>query len=157
MSVLKQTNKQNPTLSSPLLNSTAEQNIPLATVLAVVSLTQYHAHPQPTCCRGQRRPWCCASTAQKQLKHRSVISTVLATDLQHSNILAAVRKISSIPASPSTEFKSKSLPSVVTFISPYICHLQCLFRKIKTPKKFVKQVTCLSTKQLYFSPFFPCL
>lgn len=38
MSVLKQTNKQNPTLSSPLLNSTAEQNIPLATVLAVASL-----------------------------------------------------------------------------------------------------------------------
>lgn len=40
MSVLKQTNKQtNPyPLSSPLPNSTAEQNIPLATVLAVASL-----------------------------------------------------------------------------------------------------------------------
>jgi len=119
------------------------------------------AHPQPPHCGGSvrmRRPWCCASTAQQQLKHGSVISTVLATDLQHSNILAAVRKISSIPASPSTEFKPKSLPSVVTFISPYICHLQCLFRKIKTHKKFVKQVTCLSLPSSYiFSPFFPCL
>lgn len=120
-------------------------------------------HALPACllawwCEKPNSPWVCASTAQQQLKHGSVISTVLATDLQHSNILAAVRKISSIPASPSTEFKPKSLPSVVTFISPYICHLQCLFRKIKTHKKFVKQVTCLSLPSSYiFSPFFPCL
>jgi len=50
----------------------------------------------------QRRPWCCASTAQQLLKHLCVISTVLVTDLKLSVIQAAVKKTTFIPARPST-------------------------------------------------------
>lgn len=91
----KQTKK--PTLSSPLPNSTAEQNIPLATVLAVpaVSLPSIMATLSLLAVGGkrvkQRRPWCCASTAQHRLKHQCITNTALVTNPQHSTICAAMK------------------------------------------------------------------
>jgi len=50
----------------------------------------------------QRRPWPCAITAQQQLKDWCVINTALVTNLKHSTIRAAMKKINSIPARLST-------------------------------------------------------
>lgn len=45
----------------------------------------------------KRNPECCASAAQQQLKHHSVINIVLVTDLKLNKIWAAMKKINTIP------------------------------------------------------------
>lgn len=54
--------------------------------------------PQPTHCWGKsgklRKPWCCVSTVQQQLKHWHVINSVLVTNLKFR---AARKKINAVP------------------------------------------------------------
>ena len=51
----------------------------------------------------QERPWLCASTAQRWLKHPGVINAVSSSNPKQSPTLATRKKINSIPAKPSTE------------------------------------------------------
>lgn len=50
----------------------------------------------------KRKPWHCASTVQQQPKHLCVINASLATNPKHRTLQAAVKKVNSIPARPST-------------------------------------------------------
>lgn len=47
-------------------------------------------------------PWCCATTAELQLKHQCVNSTAVVTNPKQSSIWAAMKKINPIPAKTST-------------------------------------------------------
>lgn len=48
------------------------------------------------------QPWCCASTAHREPKHRCVTNTALASNPKHNTIWAAVENATSIPVRPST-------------------------------------------------------
>lgn len=51
----------------------------------------------PGCVTFQLRPWHCVSTAQQYLNHWCVSNTVLVTNLKHSTIWAARRKLPPVP------------------------------------------------------------
>lgn len=71
----------------------------------------------------QRRPWRCTSTAQEQLKHCCVINTGLVADLQHSTVRAAVKKMNSLPAKPSTTvYTRQSAGFLIFFFKVISCH-----------------------------------
>jgi len=56
----------------------------------------------------QRWPSCCTNTLQQQLKHWCVIGIVLVTNLKHSTIWAAMKKVNSIPARPSAIYSASN-------------------------------------------------
>lgn len=64
---------------------------------------------------GKIKPWCCASNAQQKPKYWCVISTVLATNPKQSTIWAAMKKVTSIPARPSTVRKQYFLNLLLLF------------------------------------------
>lgn len=51
-------------------------------------------------------------TAQQQLKHCCVINAILVTNLKHSSLWAAIKKINFIPAKPSTRPETQFSKSV---------------------------------------------
>jgi len=57
-------------------------------------------------CEEQKRPGLCVSTAQRELKHPCVNSTVSSTNPRHSPIPATKKEINSIPAQTSAMYKS---------------------------------------------------
>lgn len=92
-----------------------------------------HLYPLPSSCappgytlagqhEKQRSPQCCASTAERQLKHCCVSNTGLVTSLPHSNTQDTTKKNSSTSASPTTELKTNLclhyIYSSLTFLSP---------------------------------------
>lgn len=82
--------------------------------------SQSLAHPNPTRCglrsEKRRRPWCCASTAEWQLKPWFIISTVLVMYLKHSIIWAALKEINFIETRPFILCPQKSPNSVISLI-----------------------------------------
>lgn len=63
------------------------------------------AHPQTTLGGdrvGKKKPGCCTSTLQQQLKQCCVINTLLATDLKHSTMQTAIKKVNCVSARHST-------------------------------------------------------
>lgn len=44
-----------------------------------------------------RRPWCCGSTAQQQLKHLHTTMTVLVINLKHSSTQVIIKKVNPLP------------------------------------------------------------
>lgn len=75
--------------------------------------SQCHAHSQSIHRGGQgHKRWscCCASPAQQEQEHWSVINSVSAMDAKHRTVWAVVKKIHTIPARPSTATKCGSAP-----------------------------------------------
>ena len=48
----------------------------------------------------QGRPWCCVSTAQQQLQHQCIINAALITNLKHSTMWTAMKKLTPSQAKP---------------------------------------------------------
>lgn len=74
----------------------------LGSALPAVSLSQTPAHPQPTPWQGSERNRGGLDIVQALLS-KSVISSVLVTNLQRGNIQAAMKKSICSPTTPSTE------------------------------------------------------